>query len=105
MSREEHRNEVKHAVLLEQARQIFEEDTDQEAIAWVAQEKSEKSRVFAALLGQADAAAAKQEELPRRRSSLLLKGLIPPDELFDVPVDPENEETTCVPILISIKTI
>jgi hypothetical protein len=73
----------------------------------VAQEKSRKSRVFAALLGQADAAAAKQEELAKRRSSLTGKGLETSHELYDVPLDPisdesSEEEATSAPIFISL---
>jgi hypothetical protein len=93
--------------LAEQSRQFLSEYRDEEAIARVAQEKSRNARVFAALLGQADAAAAKQEELPARTGPLGGKQLDSSHDLVDVPVDPisdegRDEETTAEPIVISI---
>lgn len=109
VTRSKHANEVKHAVLLEQARQFLLKEQDDEVIARVAQEKSKNACVFAALLGQADAMAAKQEELPTIRSSLSGKGLETSHELYDVPLDPISdeigeEEATSVPIVISLMT-
>mmetsp|Transcript_10924 Transcript_10924/g.18509 ORF Transcript_10924/g.18509 Transcript_10924/m.18509 type:complete len:138 (-) Transcript_10924:193-606(-) len=59
--------EVKHAVLLEQARQVIENEPNQERIAWVASEASKRARAFARLLGEADAVAARS----RKRASSL----------------------------------
>jgi hypothetical protein len=50
--------EVKHAVVLEQARQFLCDDRDEEEIARVAQSASKQSRAFARLLGAADAVVA-----------------------------------------------
>jgi hypothetical protein len=98
--------------LLEQARQILFNHRDEEAIALVAQEKSRKARVFAALLGQADAAATKLDDIPTmRRGSLGGKGIEPTLDLYDVPLDDpvsdesSEEETTSSPIFISFETI
>mmetsp|Transcript_27147 Transcript_27147/g.63057 ORF Transcript_27147/g.63057 Transcript_27147/m.63057 type:complete len:305 (+) Transcript_27147:168-1082(+) len=55
--RGKHVSEVKHAVLLEQARQFLAAQRDQDEIARVAQEASKRARAFAQLLGQADALA------------------------------------------------
>jgi hypothetical protein len=98
--------------LLEQARQFLSNNQDEEAIALLAQEKSRKARVFAALLGQADAAAAKQDDVPTlRRHSLVGKGIEPTSDLYNVPLDdPVSDEgsegeTTCAPIFISLETM
>jgi len=56
--RGKHVREVKHAVLLEQARQFLIDDRDDEEIARVAQRASKQSRAFAILLGAADAVVA-----------------------------------------------
>lgn len=60
-------NEVKHAVLLEQARQFIVNQPNQEEIARVAYEASKRARAFARLLGEADAAAAAGTGKSRRK--------------------------------------
>lgn len=95
--------------MLEQARQFLLKEQDDEAIARVAQEKSRKAWVFAALLGQADAIAAKQEEFPTRGSSRVGKWIETSHELYDVPLDPVSDESseedaTSAPIFISLIT-
>jgi hypothetical protein len=102
--RTKHAKELKNAVFQEQARQFISENRDQEIIARLAQEKSKNARVFAALLGQADAIAAKQQEVPRRRSSCVGKRLNSSHELYRELVDPisdeSDEERTSKPIII-----
>jgi K+/H+ antiporter YhaU regulatory subunit KhtT len=83
-----HRKEVKSSVLAEQSRQFLSDyqHRDEQAIARVAQEKSRNARVFAALLGQADAAAAKQEEFSTKTGSLVGKWAHFSRDLLDVQV-------------------
>lgn len=56
--RQRHLQESKHAVLMEQARQIVLNERDEERLARQASMASRKARTFATLLGQADAWAA-----------------------------------------------
>jgi hypothetical protein len=104
LSRKKHADEFKNAVFQEQGRQFVSVDGDQETIARLAKEKSRNARVFAALLGQADAIAAKQQEPPSRRSSLVGKRLDSSHELYRESVDPisdeSDEELTSKPIFI-----
>lgn len=64
-------NEVKDAVVLEQARQFLCDDRDEEEIARVAQCASKRSRAFARLLGAADAVVANGFCSMKRTTSLL----------------------------------
>jgi hypothetical protein len=102
--RAKHANEFKNAVFQEQARQFIAENRDQDTIARLAQAKSRNARVFAALLGQADAIAAKQQEVPAKRSSCVGKRLDSSHELYRELVDPisdeSDEEPASKPIII-----
>lgn len=106
-SRAQGLNDTKHAVLLEQARQFLTHEHDDEAIAKAAQQASRKGRAFAALLGQADAAAAKLSE---QQDDLLrnYKRVEPvQDYSVEDPVsdDSSQEENAVAPIFISIQTL
>lgn len=97
-------SDTKHAVLLEQARQFLSQERDEEAIARVAQGASREGRAFAAMLGGADAAAAKLDEIPSRN------GKFEPvqDYAHEDPISDEScqeDQHTASPIFISIKTL
>jgi len=106
VSRAKGLSDSKHAVLLEQARQFLAHEQDEEAIARVAQEASRKGRAFAALLGQADAAAAKlsqQDDLSSRNA----KRVEPvQDYTHEDPIlDDGSQEHSAARIFISIQTL
>lgn len=64
--RGKHAGEAKHAVLLEQARQFLVDERDETQMAKVATHASRSARLFAHLIGQADAAVVSTESRKRR---------------------------------------
>lgn len=62
MRRQRHLQDSKHAVFLEQARQILCNQRDDDLLARQAEQASRRARSFATLLGQADAWAATSKE-------------------------------------------
>ena len=63
--RGKHVGQVKHVVLLEQARQFLLNETNDEGIARISADASRRSRAFARLLGEADAVAVTADGLKR----------------------------------------
>jgi hypothetical protein len=108
VSRAKGLSDAKHAVLLEQARQFLTHEHDEEALAEVAQAASRKGRAFAALLGQADAAAAKlshQDDVRTKNCKRIepIQDYSNEDPIFD---DSSQEgEDAASPIFISIRTL
>lgn len=112
ISRAQGMNDSKHAVLLEQARQFLTQERDEEAISRVAQEASKRGRAFAAMLGQADAAAAKLvDQQDDHLMSTIGTKRIEPSRSFDGE-DPISDDSSTdeellssSPIFISIQTL
>lgn len=81
--RGKHVGQVKHAVLLEQARQFLLNEHNADVIADVAADASRRSRAFARLLGVADAISASEcrkrdadhseDEKPLKRTKTVLR--------------------------------